>query len=295
MKAYNNRKGIGASIILFYTILINAGIVLVAKLIDLYVILSLIKIFLILVNLYGVYYLFLIFTLKYLVDKENLYIVGFWGLKKIKIPFKSIEGYKDSKDIIHGVKLSGVGKNHFALGRFVVDKIGTTRMFVTSSKGVIYLKTLEINYAISPEQIEEFKNLLGERGVRILEWEYKPNKVVSLHKEKGFMIPFLLVSVIIVVFTLTPFILYLKQMLPAEMPINFNAKFEAVKMATGKQFAFKQMTYGVLNMAILFCMYYAAHFHAKYDKKSANRYIYVSLLISVVFFLMQLKTLFQFL
>lgn len=295
MKAYNNRKGIGASIILSYTILINAGIVLVTKLIDLYVILSLIKIFLILVNLYGFYYLFLTFTLKYLADEENLYIVGFWGLKKIKIPFQSIEGYKGSKDIIHGVKLSGVGKNNFALGRFVVDKIGTTRMFVTSSKGVIYLKTSEINYAISPEQIEEFKNLLEERGVRFLEWEYEPNKVISLHKEKEFMIPFILVSIIIVLFTLTPFILYLKQMFPVEMPINFNAKFEAVKMGTGKQFAFKQMIYGVLNMAILFCMYYAAHFHAKYDKKSANRYIYVSLIISVVFFLMQLKTLFQFL
>lgn len=295
MKAYNNRKGIGASIILSYTILINVGIVLVTKLIDLYVILSLIKIFLIVVNLYGFYYLFLIFTLKYLLDEENLYIVGFWGLKKIKIPFESIEGYEDSKDIIHGVKLSGVGKNKFALGRFVVDKIGTTRMFVTSSKGVIYLKTSEINYAISPEQIEKFKNLLEERGVRVLQWEYKSNKVVSLHKEKGFMIPFILVSIIIVLFTLTPFILYLKQMLPAKMPINFNAKFEAVKMGTGKQFAFKQMIYGVLNMAILFCMYYAAHFHAKYDKKSANRYIYVSLIISVVFFLMQLKTLFQFL
>ncbi|MCY6354871.1 PH domain-containing protein [Clostridium sp. ZS2-4] len=295
MKAYNNRKGLGASIILSCTILINIGIVLVTKLIDLYVILSLIKIFLILVNLYGIYYLLLTFTLKYLADEENLYIIGFWGLKKIKIPFKSIEGYRDSKGIIHGVKLSGVGKNNFALGRFVVDKIGTTRMFVTSSKEVIYLKTSEINYAISPEQIEEFKNLLEERGVRFLEWEYKPNKMVSLHKEKGFMIPFLLVSVIIVVFTLTPFILYLKQMLPAEMPINFNAKFEAVKMGTGKQFAFKQMTYGVLNMAILLCMYYAAHFHAKYDKKSANRYIYVSLVISAVFFLMQLKTLFQFL
>ena len=49
-----------------------------------------------------------------------------------------------------------------------------------------------------------------------------------------------------------------------------------------------------LNMGILFCMYYAAHFHAKYDKKSAKTYIYVSLFIAMVFFLMQFKTLANF-
>ncbi|MCY6371802.1 PH domain-containing protein [Clostridium ganghwense] len=294
MKAYKNKKGKGVYSILSYIITVNLCTLLLINLIDIYVILSLIKVFLILANVYGIYYLFLNFTLKYLLDDENLYIVGLWGLKKIIIPFSSIEGYKCSKDIIHGVKLSGIGRNNFALGRFVVDKIGTTRMFVTCSKGVIYLKTEDVNYAISPENTEEFKKLLEKKGSEYLDWEYKPNKELSLHKEKEFMLPFILVSVIIVIFTLTPFILYLKQMLPAEMPINFNAKFEAVKMGTGKQFAFKQMTYGVLNMAILFCMYYAAHFHAKYDKKSAHRYIYASLIISSAFFLMQIKTLLQF-
>ncbi len=76
--------------------------------------------------------------------------------------------------------------------------------------------------------------------------------------------------------------------------MSFNSAFNPIKMGTGKQFAFKQAIYGVLNMAILFCMYYAAHFHAKYDKKSAKTYIYVSLFIAIVFFLMQFKTLANF-
>jgi hypothetical protein len=88
--------------------------------------------------------------------------------------------------------------------------------------------------------------------------------------------------------------MYVKGVIPNEMPLSFNASFEPAKIGTARQFAFKQMTFGVLNMAVLFCMYYAAHFHAKYDKKSANRYIYISLIISAVFFLMQLRTIFHY-
>src|SRR3712207_9114827 len=87
------------------------------------------------------------------------------------------------------------------------------------------------------------------------------------------MLPFILVSVIIVIFTVTPLLLYVNGTLPAKMPLSFNAAFNPIRMGTGKQFAFKQAIYGVLNMGILFCMYYAAHFHAKYDKKSAKTYI----------------------
>ena len=77
------------------------------------------------------------------------------------------------------------------------------------------------------------------------------------------------------------------------MPLSFNSNFEPARYGTGKQFAFKQMIYGVLNMAILFCMYYASYFYAKYDRKSANKFIYVSFIVSIVFFLFQLRTIFQ--
>ncbi|MCY6484236.1 PH domain-containing protein [Clostridium aestuarii] len=294
METYKCKKGNGPFLIFLLIILINACVLLINHLVDLYVLLSLIKIFLVAINIYWFYYLILALSLKYVIDDDNLYIMGFWGLKKVKISFDSIKAYKTSKGIINGVKLSGIGKNNFAFGRYVLNKIGTTRMFVTYGSEVIYLKTEEINYAIAPEKIDEFKNVLFDRKIKFLDWEYENNKEISLHKESGFMLPFILVSVVIVIFTVTPFILYLKQVLPTKMPLSFNAKFEPVKMGTGKQFAFKQMTYGILNMAILFCMYYAAHFHAKYDKKSANRYIYIVLIIAVVFFLMQIKTLIQF-
>ncbi|WMJ82296.1 PH domain-containing protein [Clostridium sp. MB40-C1] len=295
MQIYKNKKGTGPLIIFSYIVLVNIVTFVLMKLIDTYTIMSLIKIFLGIFNIYELYYFLLTLTVTYIIDEDSIHIKGIWGLKNLSIPFETLQGYKTSKGLIKGVKLSGVGKNSFALGRVVIDKIGTTRMFVTNSKEVIYLRTEEINYAISPENIEELKKTLEKKNIEYLDWEHKPNRDINLHKQKRFMIPFILVSAIIVASIIMPLILYLKQMFPAEMPISFNSKFQAVKMGTGKQFAFKQMTYGALNMGILFCMYYAAHFHVRYDKRTAYRYIYFSLITSLAFFLMQIKTLIDYL
>jgi len=83
----------------------------------------------------------------------------------------------------------------------------------------------------------------------------------------------MVVSIIILTLTLNPFILYLKHGIPDIMTLSFDANFSPIKMGTSKQFAFTQMVYGVLNMALLFCMYYASYFCAKYDRKSAYKYI----------------------
>jgi len=265
-----------------------------SRFIDIYVLLTLIKVFLVLADLYGLYYLLLSISLKYSIDDKNLYISCIYGLKKVKVPFKEIEAYNISKEKMNGVRLYGIGNSNFAFGRYAIDKIGTTQMFVTSRKNIIYLRTKDINYAISPEDVERFICYLKDKQVPILEWKSSNKKEVALHKEKSFMIPFVTVSIIALALTVIPLILYLKGLIPEDMPLSFNRKFEPVKMGSGKQFAFKQTTYGVLNMAILFCMYYAAYFYAKYDRKSANLYIYLSLIISSAFFLMQLKIVFQF-
>ena len=294
MEIYRASKGIGHFFVVLLIIVSNLGILLLSKLIDLFVILSLIKIFLIVFNIYAIYYFLLAISLKYKINDENLSIIGIWGLKKVIIPLEKIEAYKSSVGILNGVKLSGIGKNQFAFGRYVLDKIGTTRMFVTNNKTVVYIKTEEMNYGVSPEEMERFTETLRNKNVPNIDWENVKKREVSLHKDRRFMLPFILVSIIIVLQTIIPLILYIKGFLPNEIPLSFNDQFQPLKMGTRRQFASKQTTYGVLNMAILFCMYYAAHFHAKYDRKTAQTYIYVSLAVSSVFFLMLIKTIFRF-
>jgi hypothetical protein len=218
----------------------------------------------------------------------------FWNLRKITIDLKKVKGFMNATGNIHGIKLSGVGNDKFSFGRNIIDKIGTTYMFVTSSNNILYLKTEEICYAISPEKDTEIKKILFENGIPDCIEEYVEKSNVELHKDKKFVIPFSIISILIVLMILIPFILYLKGSLPETMPLNFDASFKSLQQGTGKQFAFKQMTYGVLNMVILFCMYYAAYFCAKYDRKTAYRYLYISLAVVLVFFFLQLKILFTF-
>jgi len=139
-----------------------------------------------------------------------------------------------------------------------------------------------------------FKEVLEKNNIHQANWESKINKEVGLHKDKNFMISLISVSIIISILSLTPFILYLFNKLPGKMPLNLDSTFIPVEYGTGKQFAFNQMIYGVLNMAILFCMYYASHFYAKYDKKSANRFIHFSLVIAAAFLFIQIRILITF-
>jgi len=151
-----------------------------------------------------------------------------------------------------------------------------------------------MNYAVAPINSEEFIKDLEKKGIHCIEWEPRIVKNTNLYKEKKIMIPFISVTVIIIIMILNPFILYLKGSLPGQMPLNFSSSFIPLDFGSGKQFVFSQMAYGVLNMAILMCMYYASHFYSKYDKKSAPKFIYVSLIIAVLFLIMQFRILFKF-
>ncbi len=294
MDSYISKQGRGLGFMLLMTILYNILILILLKFTNSYIVASLLKLILISCNIYQVYYMLLYASLKCTIDGENLKIYAIGSLKKVIVPLNEIEGYTISNGIIKGVKLYGVASNSFAMGRFVIDKIGTCRMFVTDNKNIFYIKTKHMNYAVSPLDYKKFEETLIYHHVHQVEWKYKVNNSYNLHKDKHFILPLIAVSVIILILTLNPFILYLKQSLPNTMPLNFDAKFNPIKIGTGKQFAFTQMIYGVLNMALLFCMYYASYFCAKYDRKSAYKYIYLSLIVAMIFLIMQFKILINF-
>jgi len=233
-------------------------------------------------------------SLKCTFNSGNLKIYAIGSLKKVIVPLNEIEGYNMSTGTIKGVRIYGVATSNFALGKFVIDKIGISRMLVTDNKNIFYIKTNNMNYAISPLEHEKFEEALISHDLHKIEWKYKVNNSYNFHKDKHFIIPFMVVSIIILILTLNPLILYLKDAIPNIMPLSFDAKFKPIKMGSGQQFAFIQMVYGVLNMALLFCMYYASYFCAKYDRKSAYKYIYLSLIVAIIFLIMQFKILINF-
>lgn len=277
--------------VILISIIVNICTVVIGNFINTYTIIVFFKVFLIVFNLYQMYYLVKCITLKYYYDDNNLYIISFRGLKKVVIPFNDMDMYQKSEGEINGVKLSGYGKNRFAFGIFFVENVGTTNMYCTSTSNIIYIKVDDMIYAISPENIQEIENKLKDLNIPFQRWTYKKNKKMNLGKDKYFMIPFVMVTIVILTMTIVPFVFYWKGMLPAKMPISFDAKFNPIVYGTAKGFAFKQMMYGAYNMIILFCMYYVSYFYSKYSRKLAYKYIYISLIISSVFFIIQMRIL----
>jgi hypothetical protein len=294
MDFYISKPGRGLGFMLLMTALYNITLLILLKFANSYIIIVLLKVLLVTCNVYGVYFILIYTSLKCTIDDKNLVLSAIGSLKKIILPLNQIEGYAKSTGTIKGVKLYGMATNTFAIGRFVIDKIGTSRMFVTDNKNIFYMKTKHMNYAVSPLDSEKFEKALIDHDVHVAEWNSTVNNSYNLHKDKHFILPLMVVSVVILVITLNPFILYLKNNIPSTMPLSFDAMFNPIKMGTAKQFAFTQMIYGVLNMILLFCMYYASYFSAKYDRKSAYKYIYISLIVAMIFLIMQFKILINF-
>lgn len=288
---YKTRRGTAILELMAYLIIVDGVLFIFSKFINSYVEMKLILISVIAFSIYCIYYIVLDLSLKYIVNEEGIEINGIWGMKKISIPYSSIDGYLIQGGNIQGFRLSGFGRHKYCFGRCVVEKVGISHMFVTSSKNIMYIHTDEMSYGLAPLDISEMENLLISKGFDIKEFKLKKNKNVDLFKQKSFFIPFILVSVIVIIMTLNPFILYLNQKLPRSMPLAFDSTFKPIIYGTGKQFAFKQMIYGALNMVVLFCMYYAAYFCAKYDRRSAYKYIYIALISASTFFVLQLQIL----
>lgn len=289
MKIYKPKRGIGAIYLICSIIVCNGVLEFLTRFIDSYTIVSIIKIFMVSFTIYCLYYLILDLTLTYRIKDDYIEISTILPIRRAKVRFKDIIGYGKQKNHISGVKLSGIGGNRFAFGRSLIDKVGITYMYVPCAKDILYLKTATMSYGISPEDINELENILISKDIKNRDFDVIEDRNIHLHKDRRFTIPLIFIAIIVTFITLNPLVLYLLDKLPAMMPINFNGNFEAIAFVKGKEFAFRQMAYGVFNMIILVCMYYAAHFCAKYDKKSAYKYIYISLILALTFLFLQLR------
>ena len=294
MKNFKPIKGKEYLELVSMTVLVDILLLVITYFAGTYELLTVVRIVILIFNCYQLYYIILYFTLTFQADDHKLYINGNFGIKKITISFKDIEQYFISQGPIKGIRISGYSSNNFAIGRTVLDKIGTTYMFVTSNKNIIYLKTAYGNFALSIDNIDKFKEIMRDNEILMAEWEHNDSKYSGINKEKKFVILLSIASIIIIVLTVNPCLWYLNGKIPVKTPLTFDGNFLPVKFGTAKEFLFKQVSYGVLNMGVLFCMYYAAYFCAKYDKKTAYKFMYVVIILASAFLFMQLRILYNF-
>mgnify|MGYP001601149447 CR=1 FL=1 len=294
MQVFKPKSGSGYILILIITLLYNVLIIFLMFASKTYELSVLLKVLLIALNLYQFYYLLIYLTISYRLDSNMICIKSIFGFKNVNILLSDIKAYDKHSGPIKGIRISGYGWNHFAIGKSLIEKIGTTYMYATSNKSIIYLNTDEMNYGISPEMVLMFEKKLIESGIERKSWLVVKGSNHNLYKDKKFFIPLMVETILLLILTLNPVILYLRSRLPIAMPLTFDASFLPVTLGTGKQFAFRQMTYGILNMAVFFCMYFASHFYSKYDRKSAYKFMYLPLIITIVFVFMQIRILYVF-
>ncbi|MGL4656272.1 MAG: PH domain-containing protein [Sarcina sp.] len=294
MNCFKARRGIASLEILGYLIFCDTLMFIILKLIDSYMESKLVTFAIVFFTIWCLYYIVLDLSLKYIFYSDRVVISSFGGLKKVVVKISDINGLLVKDEFIDGFKLFGVGKGRYAFGRMVVKGVGATRAFITSSNKVLYLHTEKFSYAISPKDIDTALTILFDKNIPIQEFETKVNNR-ELFKDKKFLTPFVLTTILISAMILVPFLLYLTGYLPSEMPSSFDTSFNVLAMGVGKDFAVKQMVTGICNIIILICMYYTSYFAAKYDKKLAVRFIYIAFVISLLFEFLQLQILINYL
>lgn len=296
VKRFKPMKRINGSIfIILLTLIADVLVIITSVFANDYVLNLFLRMFLVIFNIYQLYYILQFATLNYEIGEEMLKITSMFGLKQIKILLCDLDRYTKKSGDINAIKLSGYGVKRFAVGRCVFSNIGVVNMNVTWNENIFYIKTGNEVYGISPKDYSEFENELKKFGIKNDEIVVENKKVQKLYKDNYFRIPFFLVSIFIIIFLVRPIYLYYGGFIPKSMPLSFNVKFQPTVMGTSRDFVFKQIEYGLLNMALFFCMYYAAHLNAKYYKKSAYKYIYFSLAIIIIFLIIQQKILMKFL
>lgn len=288
MEKFHGRKRLEIIPSILSCIGINLIGILIIYFIDSYLMLNLTKLVLIICNIFYIYHIGVWLTVQYLISDKEIKIVALGGLKKVIIPIENISSYTTEEGKIKGIGLSGLFSNKFAIGRIAVKGLGTTRMFVTNSSKVIYIETKALNYGISPINPKAFEEKLKALNIPDDIWERTYNVAPRLYRDWKFMVPIAISTASILWITFGPIILYILNLLPNVIPLSLDSMGVVTEMGTDKQFAFSQMTYGILNMAVFFCLYYAAQFCAKYDKKSAYNYIYAATAVAVTFLYLQL-------
>ncbi|SHJ45058.1 PH domain-containing protein [Hathewaya proteolytica DSM 3090] len=287
MSRYKSVKNYFPLLVLIVLIIACIIGVYATKYIESYVVTLLIKTGLIVYTIYEIYYIISAVTIVYYVDDRYIYIKSFLNLRNVKVDFNNIRGYDIKQEM--GVKLSGFNLGKMAIGRFFTENVGITRMFVTNDKNIMYFLCDDLSYAITPRDMEGMVMELKKHDISIKNQCHHKIKDSNLNRDPKFLIPFAISCIIVVLIVAVPSYLYFYEKLPYTMPLNFSINFAPLEMGTAKQFVFQQMIYGILNLILILCMYFAAQCNDKYYTKARYKYVIISLVTSIIFFIVQCR------
>jgi hypothetical protein len=231
----------------------------------------------------GTYYVVLIDTLYYKIDKGYLTIGSVFRFNDKVINLKEIEYYTERITLINQSGLAGLLSKRFSVGKGYIDGIGKVNMYITSSKKAIYFTTSFANYAISPESPNAFMTMMKKENIQEKSAFHDILDNDLIKSEDTIRQYFLFDALLILIVVSIPVILYYRSYMPLYISVSLVSP-NVLSFIPSKVFIENIIRYGVLNFAFLILFMIISKIYSKIDRIYYYRIMLIPALVT--FFLM---------
>ena len=236
------------------------------------------------VFLTATYYVVLINTLYYKIDKGYLIIGSFFRFNDVSINLKEIEYYTERITLLNQSGLAGLLSKRFSVGKGYIEGIGKVNMYITSSKKAIYFTTSVANYAISPENPNALMSVLKKENIQEKSVFHSILESDLMKSEDTIRQYFLFDSLLIVIVVSIPVFLYYRNYMPLYISVSLVGP-NILSFIPSKVFIEKVVFYGVLNFGFLMFFMIVSRIYSKIDRIYYYRVMIIPALVTFFFML----------
>lgn len=232
----------------------------------------------------GTYYVVMINTLYYKIDKGYLTIGSIFRFNDKVINLKEIEYYTERITLINQSGLAGLLSKRFSVGKGYIEGIGKVNMYITSSKKAIYFTTSFANYAISPENPNAFMAMMKKENIQEKSVFHDILENDLIKSEDTIRQYFLFDALLIVTVVSIPVILYYRSYMPLYISVTLVGP-NILSFIPSKVFIENIIRYGVLNFAFLILFMIISKIYSKIDRIYYYRIMIIPALVTFFFML----------
>lgn len=232
----------------------------------------------------GTYYVVMINTLYYKIDKGYLTIGSIFRFNDKVINLKEIEYYTERITLINQSGLAGLLSKRFSVGKGYIKGIGKVNMYITSSKKAIYFTTSFANYAISPENPNAFMTMMKKENIQEKSVFHDILENDLIKSEDTIRQYFLFDALLIVTVVSIPVILYYRSYMPLYISVTLVGP-NVLSFIPSKVFIENIIRYGVLNFAFLILFMIISKIYSKIDRIYYYRIMIIPALVTFFFML----------
>lgn len=232
----------------------------------------------------GTYYVVMINTLYYKIDKGYLTIGSIFRFNDKVINLKEIEYYTERITLINQSGLAGLLSKRFSVGKGYIEGIGKVNMYITSSKKAIYFTTSFANYAISPENPNAFMAMMKKENIQEKSVFHDILENDLIKSEDTIRQYFLFDALLIVTVVSIPVILYYRSYMPLYISVTLVGP-NVLSFIPSKVFIENIIRYGVLNFAFLILFMIISKIYSKIDRIYYYRIMIIPALVTFFFML----------